>query len=79
MCVSGDINDVDSAIESLMGKAIDGVWRCFSCNYSNSAKATVKAHIEAKHISTSGYECQYCLKVCPTRHAMKMHKLRNKH
>jgi len=77
--VSGDVNAIESAIDSQMGKDPGGCWRCFSCDYSNSTKATVKAHVEARHISSSGFECPQCLKICPTRHAMKMHKIRNKH
>jgi len=77
--VSGDVAEIESAIESLMTKDHSGFWRCCSCDYANSTKATVKAHVEAKHISSSGFQCPQCLKICPTRHAMKMHKIRNKH
>ena len=86
------MEDMEAAIETMMGKE-EGIfnmmgneagvssiiWRCYSCNYSNPTKATVKAHVESKHILSSGSECSSCHKVCPTRHAMKMHSIRNEH
>merc|ERR1711862_405598 len=46
--VSGDVAEIESAIESLMSKDLGGFWRCCSCDYANSTKATVKVHVEAK-------------------------------
>ena len=76
--VSAD-SEIETIIDSQLSRDESGSWYCSSCNYSNHAKGTVRAHIEAKHVISSGYQCTICSKVCPTRHAFKMHRLRNKH
>ena len=76
--VSAD-SEIETLIDSQLCRDESGSWYCSSCNYSNHAKGTVRAHIEAKHVISSGYQCTICSKVCPTRHAFKMHRLRNKH
>ena len=74
-----DLAEIEKAIDEQMGRLETGHWCCYSCDYVNSVKTTVRAHIEAKHVRSSGFQCLTCNRVCPTRHALKMHKLRNKH
>jgi len=74
-----DIADIEKAIDEQIGRIESGHWCCYSCDYVNPIKSTVRAHIEAKHISSSGFQCLTCNRICPTRHALKMHRLRNKH
>ena len=73
------MTEIDQAIEEQLYRDDSGYWCCATCSYSNHAKSTVKAHIEAKHVESSGFICSVCEKTCPTRHAFKMHRLRNKH
>ena len=75
----GDIDEIEKAIDGQVGRLESGHWCCFSCDYVNPIKSTVRAHVESKHVSSSGFQCLACNRICPTRHALKMHKLRNKH
>ena len=78
--VAGGLAEVDAAIEAQLEREPDGRWRCLSClDYSSVSRQTAKAHVESKHISSAGFMCHACAKTCPTRHALKMHKIRNKH
>ena len=76
MCES--LSEIELEIERQLSKSEVG-WYCTTCNYVNNSKATVKQHIETNHVISAGFECQICGKICPNRHALKMHKLRNKH
>ena len=78
--VAGGLAEVDAAIDAQLEREPDGRWRCLSClDYSSVSRQTAKAHVESKHISSAGFMCHVCAKTCPTRHALKMHKIRNKH
>jgi len=63
--------DIDAIIAS---KSIrfGRIFKCSDCDYETSVKGNLEKHIEAKHISP-GVSCQYCAKLCPTRHALRMH------
>lgn len=75
----GGIEALDEAIDAQVVRGDHGIWYCVSCPYSSPNKAYLRAHIESKHISSEGFQCSTCEKVCPTRHAMKMHLIRHKH
>ena len=78
--MAGGLAEVDAAIEAHLEREPDGRWRCLSCiDYSSVSRQTAKAHVESKHIASAGFMCHVCAKTCPTRHALKMHKIRNKH
>jgi len=51
-------------------------FKCTDCDYETKMKCNLEKHIEAKHISP-GVACQFCNKICPTRHALRMHLSRN--
>ena len=51
------------------------MFKCSECEYETTVKGNLGKHIEAKHISP-GVSCQYCSKLCPTRHALRMHTTR---
>jgi len=51
-------------------------WRCTDCEYNSTHKATLKRHIESKHMEYS-YECSICNHICPTRNALQVHQKRN--
>ena len=56
-----------------MYKDAEGIFHCTECEFSTKYLQTCKRHIESKHMSTTGYYCQYCDTVCPTRNALTMH------
>ena len=78
--VPGGLAEVDAAIENHLEREGGGRWRCVSCPdyYSTPSRQTARAHVESKHLSCTFY-CHACGKTCPTRHALKMHRIRNKH
>jgi len=71
----GNKGDVDEMIHSRMVK-LDGSWSCTECGHITATKSHLYEHVEAKHTS-SGYNCQYCLKFCPSRNALRSHIWRN--
>ena len=54
----------------------DGIWYCLSCDNKTAYKATMRQHIETKHISVA-YKCQLCSSSCPTQNALYKHYSRN--
>lgn len=68
--------DLDLRIQQLMSRGQDGVWQCHHCEYTTKARQGMVNHIESRHVESNGVACQFCPRVCPTRHAMQMHVLR---
>ena len=68
--------DLDLRIQQLMSRGQDGVWQCHHCEYTTKAIQGMVNHIESRHVESNGVACQFCHRVCPTRHAMQMHVLR---
>jgi MinD superfamily P-loop ATPase len=56
-----------------MVKQYDGTWGCSECDFVTKYQATLTNHVEAKHLQSDGYSCQYCNKFCPTKNALKCH------
>ena len=54
----------------------DNTWSCIHCDYTSGSKAPIMAHIEAKHMHSSGIRCAACDKICKTRNALNIHKTR---
>jgi len=67
---------LDEAIAQNIRKDELGVWSCAQCAYSSDRSSNVRNHIEAKHMTSSGFQCPNCSKISPTRHALKMHTSR---
>lgn len=65
---------VDPRVSALMTKSGQS-WMCTDCGYS-SQHCNVYHHIEAKHISSAGYNCEFCSQFCPSLGAYKKHKYR---
>ena len=63
--------EIDTMIFAKLGR-IENRYYCTDCNYENVVKQVVQKHIEAQHVSP-GVECEYCGKVSPTRHVLRMH------
>ena len=68
--------ELDELIETLLSRNPDSSYSCTSCSYSSIRKSHVKAHIEAKHVQTTGFQCKTCGKFCNTRNALMIHKTR---
>ena len=49
------------------------IWRCADCDHQTKFRTSLFEHVESKHIDSSGYICQYCLKLCRTRNALRSH------
>jgi len=69
--------ELDSAIKLKMVRRLDGCYGCTDCDYVTKYNTTCQNHIESKHLSTSGFTCQFCGKFCPTRNALKSHITKN--
>ena len=67
--------DLDLLIKSKIDRR-DNVYACTECDYTTPYPDTCRNHVEARHLSTSGYTCQICNKFCSTRNAMKIHYTR---
>ena len=52
-----------------------GDWICQECGFATKIKQRMSQHIESKHISAESI-CEVCLKRCPTRNALRVHKFR---
>ena len=55
---------------------IDGTWSCTECDWKSKYKTRTFEHVEAMHVETGGYHCQFCDKFCKSFSALKMHKSR---
>lgn len=60
----------------MMTRLGSDLWGCAQCEYTTKFYATMKTHIESKHVDTGGFPCQFCQHICKTRQAMKMHMYR---
>ena len=70
---------VPDTVESHMARLDGGAWQCLDCGYQSSKKFNVKIHVEAKHVTTSGYICPRCPTIHKNRialmnHTAKFHK-----
>jgi len=50
---------------------------CIRCHYTATTKQRIEYHFESKHTTTSGYQCELCNKLCPTKNALTVHKSRS--
>ena len=72
------ISALIDAIKQMMVKLDENMWGCASCDFKTKYDSTLRNHIEAKHLDTGGFVCQYCSATCPNRQALRMH-LSRKH
>ena len=68
-------HEIDALIKMKIVKK-ESTFSCTDCEYTSQLKCNIEKHVEAQHIRP-GVFCQYCSKVCPTRHALRMHLKRN--
>ena len=50
------------------------VWQCLSCMWTTKYKTRLWEHIEAKHVTSQGYNCPFCSKFCSSKNAWHQHK-----
>ena len=67
--------DLDAEISSKMCKASD-LWQCKDCLWTTKYKTRLWEHVEAKHVTSQGYNCPLCSKFCPSKNAWHHHKSR---
>jgi len=71
---AGADGNKDPRVTALMIKSGQS-WTCRDCGYS-SQHCNVYNHIEAKHIGSTGYNCEVCGQFSPSLGAYKKHKYR---
>jgi len=70
VCVN--LEELDATLESMMYSK-ESVWYCLNCAYVSPIRARVRNHVEARHVTHSGFVCQDCEKVFKTRHSLRVH------
>ena len=64
---------LDDIIKSKIIMDGSGSFQCCECNYASTNSRNVINHIESKHVTTTGVQCDVCQKICPTREALRKH------
>ena len=69
-----EINDLIS-LKLLKSSNTDGTtcWQCTDCHYKSSHKATIKRHVESKHLEAV-YQCDMCQHQVSTKHQLNAHR-----
>jgi len=68
----GNKGEIDAKMQKEMTET--GIlWRCLDCQYTTKFKPVLFQHVESKHTLSSGYNCQFCGKFCPSRNALRSH------
>ena len=67
-----ELADINSQVLSKMFK-VGSLWKCTDCSMETKYKTRLYEHVEAKHVETSGYECQTCGKFLPTLKSLNNH------
>lgn len=44
-----------------MEKSGDGQWHCLFCGKAAKVKTNIFEHIEATHVQSPGYSCEFCI------------------
>lgn len=54
---------------------MDGFYHCYycDCEYKTKKHSDMTRHIESKHESSGGYNCEYCGSHTPTRNSLRVH------
>jgi hypothetical protein len=65
-------------VTSMMLRLEGSDWQCSICHVVMK-RTNLYFHIEAKHIDSSGHECQQCGKFCSTLKALSVHRSKYQH
>lgn len=68
------LDELESEIAAMMRK-LGTMWECIMCGKSSKYKSDIRRHIESMHITSPGFNCDFCDKISPTREALRQHKL----
>ena len=68
------LDELESEIAAMMRK-LGAMWECIVCGKSSKYKSDIRRHIESMHITSPGFNCDFCDKISPTREALRQHKL----
>jgi len=69
--------DLECVISSKMTRdSLTGDWTCHDCGFGTKLRQRMSQHVESKHIGADS-TCEICMKSCPTRNALRVHKFRN--
>jgi len=69
----GNKDELNAEIAKQMAKNGE-VWQCLSCMWTTKYKTRLWEHVEAKHVTSHGYNCPYCSKFCSSKNAWHQHK-----
>jgi len=67
------LDELNAEIAKQMAKNGE-VWQCLSCMWTTKYKTRLWEHVEAKHVTSHGYNCPYCSKFCSSKNAWHQHK-----
>ena len=70
---SGDVSEVDNAVNENMEKIASGMWKCKLCEKTATRTYILKNHIET-HLEGLSFPCQLCGKTFRSRPSYKNHK-----
>ena len=69
--------DLDKTIERMLFRNADGQFQCTECGHVSNQRPNMVNHVESKHVSYPGVECEICGKHIRTRQAYRMHLSRD--
>ena len=69
--------DLDKTIERMLYRNTEGQFQCTECGHVSNQRPNMVNHIESKHVSYPGVECEMCGKHIRTRQAYRMHLSRD--
>ena len=71
-------NNSCTEVASMMLRLEGSDWQCSICHVVMK-RTNLYFHIEAKHMNSSGHECQQCGKFCSTLKALSVHRSKYQH
>jgi len=69
----GDLAQLDSKIDSLLGSTESGQLQCLMCGKTSNVRWNIRNHIET-HVAKEGFTCDHCGKQYRTRNSLNVHK-----
>ena len=77
LLISFILYELEYQINSKMTRdPLTGEWTCQDCGFETKLRQRMSQHVESKHIAADS-TCEICMKRCPTRNALRVHKFRN--
>ena len=73
---SSSVEGLVLAVRELYYQASEG-FQCTVCQHNSKSRQNMENHVEAKHVTTGGWPCHLCSRVCPSKNAYNVHFSRN--